>query len=127
GPTGLTVLVFPSGGPLPRAGPPQQKGVWGRANRSGIDAKGPSHIDQRFALCEPLQGLLTLMLIKLSGASKAYPTRLGALSAIVGAGFDQVPLESSEAGQDCDQQLALRSRRIAPRAVQRFELGALLG
>jgi hypothetical protein len=58
---------------------------------------------------------------------ETYPTGLGALPSVICAGFDQVPLEGGKAGQDCDQQLALRGRGIAPRIVQRFELGALLG
>ena len=37
-----------------------------------------------------------------------------------------MPLERGEAGQDRDQQLALRRRGIAPRIVERFELGSLL-
>ena len=67
------------------------------------------------------------MLIKLPGASKAHPTGFGTLPAVICAGFDQVPLEGGKAGQNCDQQLALRGRGIAPRIVQRFKLGALLG
>jgi hypothetical protein len=52
---------------------------------------------------------------------------LRALSAIICAGFDEMPLEGGEAGQDRHQQFALRRRRIAPRIVQALELGAFLG
>ena len=38
-----------------------------------------------------------------------------------------MPLESGEAGEDGHQKLALRRRGIAPRIVQTFELGTLLG
>jgi hypothetical protein len=38
------------------------------------------------------------MLVELPGASKTHPAGLGTLPTIIGASFDQVPLERSEAG-----------------------------
>jgi hypothetical protein len=57
------------------------------------------------------------MLVKLAWHSKTHATRHSALPAVIGASFDQVPLERGEASQDRHQQLALRRRGIAPGAA----------
>jgi hypothetical protein len=59
-------------------------------NSSWIDAKRPRYVDQSFAISQPLQRFLTLMLIKLSRAPEPYPASLGTLSSIIGgeAGLD---------------------------------------
>jgi hypothetical protein len=72
-------------------------------------------------------GFLLLMGVQLTRASKTHPTGLGALPAVIRAGLDQVPLEGGKARQNGRQKLALRGRGVAPRIVQRLELGALLG
>jgi hypothetical protein len=57
------------------------------------------------------------MLVKLAWHSKTNATRHSALPAVIGASFDQVPLERGEASQDRHQKLALRRRGIAPGAA----------
>jgi hypothetical protein len=54
-------------------------------NSGWIDAKRPRYGDQSFAISQPLQRFLTLMLIELSRAPEAYPASLGTLSSIIGA------------------------------------------
>ena len=67
------------------------------------------------------------MLIQFSRSPEPHAAGLGALPAGIGARLDQVALERGEAGQDRHQQFALRRRGVAPRIVQRSELGATLG
>ena len=76
---------------------------------------------------EPLQRFLTLVRIQFSRPAEPHAAGLGALPAGIGARFDQVALERGKAGQDRHQQFALRRRGVAPRIMQRFELGATLG
>ena len=87
-------------------------------DRRRIDAVSAGDVDQALAISEPLERFLPLVLVKLAWPSKAHPTGLSALPAVICAGFDQMPLESGEAGEDRDQQLALRRRcRTTDRAA----------
>jgi hypothetical protein len=101
--------------------------AWEAPNRRRSDAVGAGDIDQAFTLGEPFHSFLPLVLVELPRAAKPHATGFRALPAVICAGFNQVPLESGEAGQDCDQKFTLRRGGITPRIVQRLELGALLG
>ena len=100
--------------------------AWEAPNRGRSDAIGPGDFDQAFTLGKPFHGFLPLVLVELSGAAKLHATGFGALPAVVCAGFDQMALERGKAGKDRHQQLTLWRRSIAPRIMQRLELGAFL-
>jgi hypothetical protein len=73
----------------PPLGPPRGKA----ADRSRIDIVGPGKICLAFATSEPLEGLLTLIGRQLGRPAKTHPALFGALSALICASLDQVPLK----------------------------------
>jgi len=91
-------------------------------NRCRVNAVSARYVHQAFAISEPLERFLPLVLVKLARTAKTHSTGLCALPTVICAGFDQMPLESGEAGEDRDQQLALRRRGVAPWIVQRLEV-----
>src|SRR3954454_2859289 len=77
-------------------------------------AERPRDVGQRLASVTSCSGFLLLVVVELRWPAHVLASGLGPGSAVAGALADQMPLELSQATQDCQDEPAVRCGRVGP-------------
>jgi hypothetical protein len=120
-PFGFATVIRSCLSPSRRGGASRERGGIESADRRLRHAVGSREIGLRSAFRKPLDGFSALVSIESRGTTKTHATGFGAVSAVAGAGEDQLALKLGQTTEDRQHRPTVRGRRIGPGIGQRLE------